>query len=502
MGIAIYVRQSLEKKDSLSLEGQVDICKKQLTEGEQFEIYEDSGFSGKNINRPAMEKLLNDIESGIISKVICYKLDRISRSILDFNKLLVLFQKNKVEFVSCTENLDTTSPMGRAMVNIVATFAQLERETIQERVKDNYYKRGTTGAFLGGTIPYGFNRTYTQINGKKAPMLERDDEQAEVVELMFELYANSSMSLGDVAKHINKLGISSANGKRWNSNTISRMLKSPLYVKANADVYNYYKIKGVSITNEIDDFEGFNGCFLYGKREANERRYTNVKDHYLSIALHEGFVESRLFLKCQAKLDSNQQLCNSGKGKHTWLTGVLKCGKCGYSMSAVKNSTGKKYLVCKGKSNQANCEGHKNAIILQDIEDIVEPKIVKKLKELSEIKINTEVKQNRKVNEIKIQISKIDEDINKIMEKLLEANNIVMSYINKKIQELDEQKKILYAKMQKENNSDDNLKSIKEVIEKAIDFESLSFENKKDVVKLLIDKVEIADTKVKITWRI
>ena len=316
MGTAIYVRQSLEKKDSLSLEGQVDICKKQLTEGEQFEIYEDSGFSGKNINRPAMEKLLNDIESGIISKVICYKLDRISRSILDFNKLLVLFQKNKVEFVSCTENLDTTSPMGRAMVNIVATFAQLERETIQQRVKDNYYKRGTTGAFLGGTIPYGFNRTYTQINGKKAPMLERDDEQAEVVELMFELYANSSMSLGDVAKHINKLGISSANGKRWNSNTVSRMLKSPLYVKANADVYNYYKIKGVSITNEIDDFEGFNGCFLYGKREANERRYTNVKDHYLSIALHEGFVESRLFLKCQAKLDSNQQLCNSGKGKH------------------------------------------------------------------------------------------------------------------------------------------------------------------------------------------
>lgn len=501
MSTAIYVRQSLEKKDSLSLEGQVDICKKQLMKDENYEVYQDSGFSGKNIERPAMRKLLDDIDNGSISKVICYKLDRISRSILDFNNLLVIFQKNKVEFVSCTENLDTTSPMGRAMTNIVATFAQLERETIQQRVRDNYYKRGETGAFLGGTIPYGFNKIHTQINGKKAPILE-SNEDSKVVEMLFDLYSNSSMTLGDIAKHINSLNIPTANGKSWSSNTVSRTLRSPLYVKSDVDIYNYYKNKGVNITNTIDEFEGTNGCYIYGRREAGERRYTNVKDHYLTLALHEGFVDSRTFLKCQYKLDNNKQITNSGKGKHTWLTGLLKCGKCGYSMSAVKNSVGKKYLVCKGKSNKVNCEGHANTILSEDIEYIVETKIIDKLTELSEVKINIEKKQDKKINQLKIEISKIDEEINILMSKILEANDTVMKYINNKIEELDEKKKKLYSEVQKQNNSTDNFKSVKEVIEKAIDFKSLDFNNKKDIAKLLIEKVEISDTKVKITWKV
>ena len=117
--IAIYTRQSLEKKDSISLESQANFCLNLINDGEEYKIYSDSGFSGKNIERPQMQQLLTDIKASKISKVLVYKLDRISRSVLDFNRLLELFKEYNVEFNSYSENLDTSSPMGRAMINII-----------------------------------------------------------------------------------------------------------------------------------------------------------------------------------------------------------------------------------------------------------------------------------------------------------------------------------------------------------------------------------------------
>ena len=133
---AIYARQSIEKKDSVSIEAQIDRCKA-YCDGQDYKIYKDAGYSGKNINRPQFSKLLEDIKKGVIKKVISYRLDRISRSIADFSQLLIMFDEYNVDFISATENFDTNSPMGRAMINIVMTFAQLERETIVERVTDN-----------------------------------------------------------------------------------------------------------------------------------------------------------------------------------------------------------------------------------------------------------------------------------------------------------------------------------------------------------------------------
>ena len=142
--IAIYARQSVDKKDSISIESQIDFCKKEVGE-EDYKVYKDKGYSGKNIDRPAFKEMMRDIKKNAITKVVAYKLDRISRSILDFNNLLEEFKKHNIEFVSVTEKFDTSTPMGKAMVNIVVTFAQLEREQIAQRVKDNYYERGKTG---------------------------------------------------------------------------------------------------------------------------------------------------------------------------------------------------------------------------------------------------------------------------------------------------------------------------------------------------------------------
>lgn len=115
---AIYGRQSIDKKDSISIESQFEFCRYELKGGEGRE-YKDKGYSGKNIERPDFQRLLQDIKLGLIKRVIVYKLDRISRSIVDFAKLMELFKQYNVEFVSCTEKFDTSTPMGRAMLNIL-----------------------------------------------------------------------------------------------------------------------------------------------------------------------------------------------------------------------------------------------------------------------------------------------------------------------------------------------------------------------------------------------
>ena len=133
----IYARQSVDRKDSISIESQIDFCKYEL-KGGSCRVFKDKGYSGKNTDRPEFQKLLGEIRKGKVRRVIVYKLDRISRSILDFATMMELFQEYDVEFVSSTEKFDTSTPMGRAMLNICIVFAQLERETIQKRVTDAY----------------------------------------------------------------------------------------------------------------------------------------------------------------------------------------------------------------------------------------------------------------------------------------------------------------------------------------------------------------------------
>ena len=164
---AIYARQSVDKKDSISIESQIEFCKYELKGGNCKE-YTDKGYSGKNTDRPKFQELVRDIKRGLIAKVVVYKLDRISRSILDFANMMELFQQYDVEFVSSTEKFDTSTPMGRAMLNICIVFAQLERETIQKRVTDAYYSRSQRGFKMGGKAPYGFHTENGRYQHKEA----------------------------------------------------------------------------------------------------------------------------------------------------------------------------------------------------------------------------------------------------------------------------------------------------------------------------------------------
>lgn len=114
----IYARQSVDRKDSISIESQIDFCKYEL-KGGSCKVFKDKGYSGKNTDRPEFQKLLVEIRKGRVKRVIVYKLDRISRSILDFATMMELFQQYDVEFVSSTEKFDTSTPMGRAIRSLL-----------------------------------------------------------------------------------------------------------------------------------------------------------------------------------------------------------------------------------------------------------------------------------------------------------------------------------------------------------------------------------------------
>lgn len=501
--VAIYTRQSLDKKDSISIEIQIEKCKTKFEESEEYNVYKDKGYSGKNTNRPAFENMVSDIESGLITMVVVYKVDRISRSVLDFANIVKIFEKHNVTFISSSEDFDTSKPMGIAMLQLIMVFAELERKQIQLRITDNYYSRGEKGFFLGGPTAFGFEKEKTKINGIKTSTFRSHPELMPVVEKMYSMYSYSDMSLGKISDWFNDNGIPAARGGRWDSCKVSRILRSPMYVRADIDIYNYYRNRGCTISNNISDFIGVNGCYLYGKRESNERKYTRVDKHVLSIGLHEGTIDSRTWLLTQYKLDNNKQIKNSGKGRHSWLSGLIKCGYCGYAMSVIKAGHGNtKYFNCRGKTNLKICSGHSEPIIVDEVEDIVKKSLLQKIEELKGQSITFTKNDDVKINQLKIEITDIDMQIENLIAQMAEGNAVVTKYINEKISSLDKRKNTLLEETKKYTITASRDTQVDDMISKFTNWDDMGNEERKSVCGWFISKVNITDNEIDINWKL
>ena len=161
---AIYTRKSSEEgleQEFNSLDAQRDSCSayiaSQKSEGwiQLADHYDDGGVSGGTLERPALKRLLADIEEGRVDVVVVYKIDRLSRALMDFAKLVEVFDRNNVTFVSVTQSFNTTTSMGRLTLNILLSFAQFEREVIGERIRDKFAASRKRGMWMGGVVPLG-----------------------------------------------------------------------------------------------------------------------------------------------------------------------------------------------------------------------------------------------------------------------------------------------------------------------------------------------------------
>ena len=223
--VALYIRVSTERQanEGDSLEEQETELKK-YCDFRQFsihQIYIERGKSGGNTNRPEYQKLVKDIQKKKINAVVVKKLDRLSRSLLDFENLMNLMNENDVEFISIKENFDTTTAMGKAMLRVALVFAQLEREQTSERLIDVLGYRASLGLYNGGIRPFG----YTNINKELVPYKKEKDQ----VEFIFDKFLdNHSTTL--TAKALNEIGCRDRKGRLWDKRQVQKILQNPVYI--------------------------------------------------------------------------------------------------------------------------------------------------------------------------------------------------------------------------------------------------------------------------------
>ena len=227
---AIYTRKSTEHNLDLafnSLDAQREACeayiKSQAHEGWRLAHgrYDDGGLSGASLERPALQGLLDEIRARRIDIVVVYKVDRLTRSLADFAKLVELFDAHGVSFVSVTQSFNTTSSMGRLTLNVLLSFAQFEREVIGERVRDKIAASKRKGIWVGGPVPLGYNA--------KDKVLAIVPDEAASVRTIFDLYLTIRSVAGLVAE-LERLGITARGGNRFGVGGLAHLLRNRFYI--------------------------------------------------------------------------------------------------------------------------------------------------------------------------------------------------------------------------------------------------------------------------------
>lgn len=490
---AIYVRQSVDKKDSISIETQIEECRKKIDDAEPYEIFEDKGFSGKSTDRPGFKNMMSEVKRGNITKIAVYKYDRISRSMYDFINMQKEFEQNGVNLVSVNENFDTSTAQGKAMVNILMTFAEMERETIRQRIKDNYYSRGEHGLYLGGYAPFGYIKIETAVNGKKTYTFKEDKAESAVLRRMY-IDCLNGKSLSELSRELNNEHIQTRKNRPWSASCIARMLRNPVYVKANADVYDHLASLGGHMNDPVEYYIGKNGCYVYGETEKRKgNKFVNLQNDFVSIGLHEGIIDPELWLAVQKKIMGKRGHSNLGTGSLTWLQGLIRC-KCGYTYYAKRfrpSKTGKeyKYLYCRGRKNNT-CPYPKVMMNVECMETIIEKVLLERIKNLKNLKRSGIVKYSPEINRLKIKLAETDNKINNLMRMLSEGEKVTAEYVNRYIKKLDSEKRALEEQIADIEIGSSRFNDTGSDIDKIInDWHSYDIELKKQIAREVIDVI-------------
>lgn len=355
----LYVRVSSQnqlKGDYNSLETQREkleaYCKSQ--EGYQiYKVYVDGAYSADSLDRPALQEMLSDIRQKQIKCVLAYKIDRLTRSVKDFHNLMDIFDEYSVTFVSTTQNIDTNTPTGRLMRNILLDFAQFEREMTADRTRDKMHQRAEKGMWNGGCVPFGY-----KAEDKK---LVPDPVESRILQFMFQQYAKMP-SVAQLRESLGAKGYKNRGGKVWGKTTIKAILSNPVYV---------------------------------GKIRFGNMVYEGG---------HEPLVEEPIFNMVQ-KMEA-RRVHVYGKHERTYLLkGLLKCPLCGSQMTPhytqKKKQDGTRYAVHYYTCTKTLKHGVKICHMRSLNADLIEGDVVKHLAELShdkEFVESTLDKANRKLS--------------------------------------------------------------------------------------------------------
>jgi len=524
MKVAIYSRKSKYTGKGDSIGNQIQMCKdyiENLYKNKKIEycIYEDEGFSGKNTNRPEFQKLLNDIKREKFDILICYRLDRISRNVADFSSTLDELQAYGVDFVSIREQFDTTSPMGRAMIYIASVFAQLERETIAERVRDNMIELAKNGYWLGGSPPLGYSRkresSYDENGNEKAiSFLVQEPEEVELVKTIFETYLREG-SIHQTEKYLMNNNIFPPSGKFFGLTTLHKVLKNPLYVKSSSDILKYLEDDGINVYGTPDGIHGvlqYNRTSVSIKDGKKSNPYKDKSEWIASVSKRcTGFIEPNTWLEVQKQLKTNKFLApNIGKTNNAILTSKLKCKYCNSTMGIVQGhrdkETGLKkiYYKCNLKRRSSGQLCRSKNLVGEKIEACVLDSLVEMAKNKKDFldRIQKAKKEDKKLKEDKMKKSTIEKQItnktkqlNGLVDKLSVADDLIDIFMDKirilkiEIAELEANLKSIDNNI--ENNSSElyDIEFIGAVLDKCINIKNEPVESKRRIINFLIEEI-------------
>lgn len=305
---AIYIRVSTHwqvDKDSLKVQRRELIAYVELVLGiSDYVIFEDPGYSAKNTDRPDYQAMMERIRTGEFTHLVVWKIDRISRNLLDFASMYAELKQLGVTFVSKNEQFDTSSAIGEAMLKIILVFAELERNMTSERVTAVMLSRANNGQWNGGRVPFGYSwskeeRTFSVVEQERKAALK-----------MAELY-EQYQSLLYVVKYLNDAGIPTRTGKQWTPATVRKILTNPWNI--GQYVYNVHA--------------GGNGT---GKRDEDE--WVVVENHHPPIFDEDLFYRLKFLLERNRRTDYTSKTYVK-KNIHIF-GGLVRCGKCGSNMIA------------------------------------------------------------------------------------------------------------------------------------------------------------------------
>ena len=529
---AIYARKSKATDKGESLENQISRCIS-LCElrGWGYVVFQDYDFSGKNTDRPDFEEMMKRIHNGELQYLICYKLDRVSRSTGDFSNLIKELDLIDVAFISIKENFDLSTPMGRAMMMVTSVFAQLERETIAERVRDNMIDRAKAGKWNGGPVPYGFDVESKTIDykdrTKKVSKLVVNDEESVLVKEFYTWYLKLDGSVRSVVTRANEMGYKTKNGSYWSHSQLSRILQSPLYCIADEIAFNYYKNNTeVNIIDDIDNFNSKYGLMYYNRRKPhkNTSREREQEEWILAIGEHEGFIPGEIFVRVQHKISKNKsQAPRTNQGIRSPLVSLVRCARCGASMSIFGSRRSKDksngfyhYFRCITREQKAKILCDNTNVRADILEDLIVSHITALINNESSLQsileaTNDSIEDKRipliaKRNKLQNELNNLDNEMNNLVDAL--SKGILPEIvIKRKYKDLENKRIELRNELEKINFELTNnyvetydLEMVTKFIKNfKYTYEYLDFEEKKKLLNSIVKEVLVDKNNIKLT---
>lgn len=517
MKIAIYSRKSMFTGKGESIENQIEMCREYInfslddgTEKEIF-VYEDEGFSAKNLNRPQFRKMMSDLETLHFDYIVCYRLDRLSRNVSDFSGLIEKLERKNVHLICIKEHFDTSSPMGRAMMYITSVFAQLERETLAERVRDNMHMLARTGRWLGGTAPTGYDGLEVSeviVDGKiKTSHKLVFNDEIETVRLMYKTFLENPSVSGVSKKLIGENIKSKVNGKFFSLPGIRDILSNPVYCIADSDAYDYFSSHGADICRDKNDWDGSFGVSAYNKRDYSKGAKRNdISDWIISIGKHKGIVSGKnwVFIQNYFHDTGKEKIINTSD--IGILSGLIYCTNCGEKMFTKRRSADReKYsYICSSKLKGGTALCSCKNLLGTQTDDLVVDFIKNKLDDFDlygELKSKiSEYENSDNQKEIKAteqKIKALETEIDILTERLTDSSlsPVAIKAVDEKLNEKYEGREKPQNELQKFSNGDDEKIVDTYAIIEALrsfsnEFDNLSVCDKRQIIRQLIDRIE------------